>query len=118
MRKYPEFNLWTLCEKFIKDNEISCPESIYQCDHVIENAHEFIEEICKEVGYFIYEEEEEDRKQVSIDSDMGEIEHWHIKRVLIACKGNKARASRILNISVKTLYRKIKKYGINTDRIQ
>jgi hypothetical protein len=44
-------SLWTLCEKFIKTNQISCPESIYQCDHVIENAHDFIAEICKIVGY-------------------------------------------------------------------
>lgn len=43
--------LWTLCEDFIKENEITCPETISQTDRVIENAYEFIDEICKILGY-------------------------------------------------------------------
>ena len=43
--------LWELCQKFITDQRISCPESVYQCDWVIENAYVFIEEICNIVGY-------------------------------------------------------------------
>ena len=43
--------LWNLCIKFIEEQEISCPETIYQTDWVIENAYEFIEDICNEVGY-------------------------------------------------------------------
>lgn len=43
--------LWNLCADFIEQNNIHCAESVYQSDHVIENACEFIELICKEVGY-------------------------------------------------------------------
>src|SRR5579872_5722230 len=43
--------LWDLCQKFIKDNTITCAETIGQTDHVIENAYDFIEEICQIVGY-------------------------------------------------------------------
>lgn len=49
--------LLDLCRKFINENKISCPESIYQSDSVIENAYTFIEEICNLVGYFEYEDE-------------------------------------------------------------
>ena len=51
--------LWQICSKFVKDNKISCPETIYQSDHVILNAHEFIEQITDRVGYFKYSEEDE-----------------------------------------------------------
>lgn len=44
-------DLWKLCEGFIEKNKISCPESISQCDWVMENAYEFIEEVCDIVGY-------------------------------------------------------------------
>ena len=44
--------LWANCEQFIHDQEISCAESISQCDNVIENAYDFIEEICDLVGYY------------------------------------------------------------------
>ena len=50
--------LWELCQKFIEDNGIYCPETVYQTDHVIENAYEFIEDICNIVGY--KEEDEND----------------------------------------------------------
>ena len=43
--------LLELCQKFVRDNGISCPEAIYQTDRVIENAYEFIEAICELVGY-------------------------------------------------------------------
>ena len=43
--------LWDLCRKFVADNRISCPESVYQCDHVIEHGYEFISEVCKIVGF-------------------------------------------------------------------
>ena len=51
--------LWALCEKFIKDQTVSCPESICQCDRVMENAYDFIEDICDLVGYHKYEDEDE-----------------------------------------------------------
>lgn len=43
--------LFRLCEEFIIDNEITCPESVYQVDAVMGNAYEFIEEICNIIGY-------------------------------------------------------------------
>jgi hypothetical protein len=43
--------LITLCKLFIDQNDISCSETIYQTDHVIENAYEFIEQVCDLVGY-------------------------------------------------------------------
>lgn len=48
--------LWDLCQKFITDKAIICPEAVYQTDRVIENAYELIEGICDIVGY--YEEPE------------------------------------------------------------
>lgn len=50
--------LWNVCAKFIEQQKIGCPETIYQMDRVIENAYEFIQDICDEVGY--YEPEEYD----------------------------------------------------------
>lgn len=49
--------LWLFCEQFIKDQEIAVGEDIYQSDHVIENAYEFIEGICGIVGYADEEDE-------------------------------------------------------------
>jgi len=51
-----EDKLTEICKKFVADNTISCGETIYQCDWVIENAYEFIESICEVVGYHQYEE--------------------------------------------------------------
>lgn len=39
------------CKQFIKENDVGCPETIYQTDKVSENSLEFIEEVCKIVGY-------------------------------------------------------------------
>ncbi len=51
--------LFRLCEQFIIENEISCPEAIYQLDSVIGNAYEFLEEMCNIVGYASIEQIEE-----------------------------------------------------------
>lgn len=48
--------LHALCLKFINDQEITCPETIFQSDHVIENAYEFIHKICDIVGYAEYDD--------------------------------------------------------------
>lgn len=40
------------CEQFIQDQEIHCAETVYQMDHVIENAYSFIEGVCDIVGYY------------------------------------------------------------------
>lgn len=43
--------LWNHAKAFVDTQKISCPETIYQCDWVIENAFEFIEGCCDLVGY-------------------------------------------------------------------
>lgn len=40
-----------VCRDFIADQSIRCAESIYQADHVIENAYTFIEDVCDIMGY-------------------------------------------------------------------
>mgnify|MGYP001087576777 CR=1 FL=1 len=47
-------------QKFIADNKIHAPETIYQTDRVIENATPFIEELVNLIGYLPSEEEEDD----------------------------------------------------------
>lgn len=44
-------DLHALCLKFINDQKITCAETVFQSDHVIENAYGFIEDICEIVGY-------------------------------------------------------------------
>lgn len=44
--------LWLLCEEFIEDNHISCGETIYQCDWVVEHSLKFIEKIAEIVGFY------------------------------------------------------------------
>ena len=50
--------LWNVCKKFVEDQNIGCAETIYQTDWVIENAYEFVEQVCNVVGYQPYEEDE------------------------------------------------------------
>lgn len=47
-----EQQLLVICRKFIKDQAIRAPESVYQMDNVIEAAPELIEQICNLVGYW------------------------------------------------------------------
>lgn len=39
-------------EKFISDQRIGCPETIYQTDRVIESAYEFIQDLADIAGYW------------------------------------------------------------------
>jgi len=50
--------LWELCEDFMKEQRITCSETIHQSDRVIENAYEFIDEICTLIGYPEHVEED------------------------------------------------------------
>ena len=50
--------LWNVCKKYVAEQEISCAETIYQTDWVIENAYEFVEDVCNVVGYLPMEDEE------------------------------------------------------------
>lgn len=47
-----------IVDLFIGDNDITCPEAIYQSDRVIQNAYEFIESLCDVAGYADFEENE------------------------------------------------------------
>ena len=54
-----EKKLKAIVETFVEKHGISCPESIYQCDRVIEDACQLIEELCNVVGYKECEGEDE-----------------------------------------------------------
>ena len=41
-----------IVKEFIQTHQITCAETIYQCDWVIEKAYYFIERLCDEVGYY------------------------------------------------------------------
>lgn len=43
--------LHQLVQDFVKDNDITCAETIYQSDRVIENAYELIHKMVEIVGY-------------------------------------------------------------------
>ena len=44
---------------------------------------------------------------------MAAVEKFHIETVLNYCNGNREHASKILKMSERTLYRRIRKYGLN-----
>lgn len=46
-----------LVDNFINDNQITCAEVVTQTDWVIQNAYDFIEELCETVGYHDMEDE-------------------------------------------------------------
>jgi hypothetical protein len=46
-----EWALVAHCREFIAKQGITCAETIYQVDRVMENAAEFIEGVCEIVGY-------------------------------------------------------------------
>ena len=50
--------LWHVCSRFVEAQEISCEETIYQTDWVIENAYELVQQICDVVGYLENDDEE------------------------------------------------------------
>jgi DNA-binding NtrC family response regulator len=45
--------------------------------------------------------------------ELASAEKLHIQKVLNYTNGNKTEASRLLNIALTTLYRKIEEYGLN-----
>jgi two-component system response regulator HydG len=54
-----------------------------------------------------------DDELLTIGASLGEIERLAIERTLAAVDGNRRRAAEILGIGERTLYRKIKKYGLS-----
>jgi hypothetical protein len=56
MKKDRKQKLWELCERFIEEQDITSGECIYQSDRVIENAYEFIEDVCEIAGYKPFED--------------------------------------------------------------
>jgi len=57
-------------------------------------------------------QEAEDIIRLSVGMSMKEIEKKVIERTLKKTNGNKSRAAEILNIGVRTLYRKLDAYGL------
>lgn len=41
----------TIVEAFVRKQRITCAETISQTDRVIENAYDFIEDLCNVAGY-------------------------------------------------------------------
>ena len=52
--------LYDLCKDFIRENKITCEETIYQSPRIESNALELIEQICELLGFYEEEDEEED----------------------------------------------------------
>lgn len=52
--------LYQIVSDFIEEQRIGCPEDVYQSDHVIENAYEFIHKLCDVVGYKEEDDEDDD----------------------------------------------------------
>jgi hypothetical protein len=52
-------DLWELCRKFIDDNKITCEETCFQSDRVIENSLDLVYQICEIVGYAEREEDDD-----------------------------------------------------------
>jgi len=49
-----------IVESFVKDQQIHCPEVIYQSDRVIMNAYEFIDELVSIAGFLPDDKEDEE----------------------------------------------------------
>lgn len=52
----PKTRLFDMCTQWIVKMRITCPEAVYQCDRIAEEATTFIEQVCDIVGY--HEEDE------------------------------------------------------------
>jgi two-component system response regulator HydG len=71
------------------------------------------EDLPEEIkGATTTDEEESDRIDVRVGMSMEDIEREAIKRTLMETRGNKTKAASILKIGLRTLYRKIKQYGL------
>ena len=51
--------LYDIVEQFIEDQRIWGEECVYQTDRVIENAYDFIAELCDIVGYKPLDDEDD-----------------------------------------------------------
>jgi len=47
----PQEEVFVRVEKFIQEQRIYGEETVYQSDRVIENAYDFIADLCRIVGY-------------------------------------------------------------------
>ena len=93
----------------------SWPGNVRELEHAIEHAfivcrNELITPayLPKELGREVY-------RPVPKKEEVVNYEEKAIREVLEEVKGNKAKAAQLLNMSRPTLYRKIKKYGINLE---
>ena len=97
------------------------PGNVRELENVIERAvilcdtdHIETEDISKYMDYTVRAGKDTSRGTQSC-LQLEEMEKNHITRVLRETGGNQTKASMILGINRKTLYLKLKKYGLNTD---
>jgi len=52
--------LLAYCRNHIKEQAITCPETVYQSDRVVESSYAFVEGVCDIVGYAQSADDDED----------------------------------------------------------
>lgn len=57
--------LGRLVVEFVDEQCITCPETIYQTDRVIENAYDFVRRLAEVVGYHVEPQDEEVSESVA-----------------------------------------------------
>ena len=71
------------------------------------------DEVLQELPSFISPvEHAEDTPPIAEAGTMDDLERLAIEQTLARCNGNKTMAAKILGIGLRTLYRKIERYGI------
>jgi two-component system response regulator HydG len=89
------------------ENCIEAAVALARYDHVTEN------ELPQSIRPLLGESELSATEPSEVLSPLDVVESEHIAHVLRAVSGNKARAARILELDRKTLYRKLKRYGLD-----
>jgi hypothetical protein len=56
--------LYARVKRFMEDNGVTCEESIHQCDRVIENAYEFIEDLFRIIQPDLPKEDDDDYETI------------------------------------------------------
>jgi len=89
------------------------PGNVRELEHVIERA------IILSIGEVINEKDLHLTSNAGVESPSGllsltDVERQHIQKVLKLCSGNRKQTADTLGISQKTLYSKIKEYGLET----
>lgn len=92
----------------------SWPGNVRELENVIERAAILCDDETLGPEDISIPQIAEMEEKISSPSSLEEMEKEHIARVLDEAGGNQSKASQILGIDRKTLYLKLKKYGIST----